>query len=194
MGALRLLFSLSLLLALLVCMAACGGDDSPSDHEATQTAQPTEEAATDTAEPTDADNGEGSTPDPETQRKIQELIDDASAATEVVDQFWVVHWSDFFTGSYSSPVVSGGYFGSDNPTCGGIYADGSGNAYYCPAEDYLAWDWELLAENFLDEAIGDSFVYFVIAHEWGHAIQERLDLSLQSVASELQADCFAVAG
>jgi predicted metalloprotease len=30
-----------------------------------------------------------------------------------------------------------------------------------------------------------------VAHEWGHAIQARLDQSLNSQASELQADCLA---
>jgi predicted metalloprotease len=34
-------------------------------------------------------------------------------------------------------------------------------------------------------------VYLVIAHEWGHAIQDRLDLSLHSLSAELQADCLA---
>jgi predicted metalloprotease len=191
MGAWRSRFVLSLFLALLALPAACGGEDSPSDQGATGTVRPTEEAVTDSIEPTDRSADDSGTPDPETQRKVQELLDDSSAATEVVDQFWAAHWLDYFAGSYSSPVVSGGYFGSDNPTCGGIYADGSGNAYFCPAEDYLAWDWELFAANFLDEAIGDSFVYLVVAHEWGHAIQERLDLSLQTIDSELQADCFA---
>jgi predicted metalloprotease len=39
---------------------------------------------------------------------------------------------------------------------------------------------------------GDAWVYFIIAHEWGHAIQFRLHASLtQAVPSELQADCFA---
>ena len=61
----------------------------------------------------------------------------------------------------------GGYFGSENPACGGVHENGSGNAYYCRPDDYLAWDWNLLVSQFSDEAIGDSFVYFVIAHEWG---------------------------
>jgi hypothetical protein len=39
--------------------------------------------------------------------------------------------------------------------------------------------------------IGDAWVYLIIAHEWGHAIQARLDRSLVSVAAELQADCLA---
>jgi predicted metalloprotease len=123
--------------------------------------------------------------------KVEELFEDADTAVSVVDQFWLDHWSEFFTGSYLDPGVYGGYFGPENPPCGEIYSDGSNNAYYCPADDYIAWDWGLMTANFLDEAIGDSFVYVVIAHEWAHAIQQRLDLSLHSLSAELQADCLA---
>ena len=34
-------------------------------------------------------------------------------------------------------------------------------------------------------------MYLVIAHEWGHAIQARLDNSLVWEGGELQADCLA---
>jgi predicted metalloprotease len=40
-------------------------------------------------------------------------------------------------------------------------------------------------------ALGDSFIYLVVAHEWGHAIQARLAPNLRSRQLELQADCFA---
>lgn len=39
--------------------------------------------------------------------------------------------------------------------------------------------------------MGDSWVYAVVAHEWGHAIQARLSLALRTQAAELQADCLA---
>ncbi len=75
--------------------------------------------------------------------------------------------------------------------CGGEKLNGAGNAYYCVPGDYIAWDWNLMSSQFLDEAIGDSFVYLVIAHEWAHAIQARLDMELVTVDAELQADCLA---
>jgi hypothetical protein len=52
--------------------------------------------------------------DPETAAKIDELRDDAETAVRVVDAFWGAHWSEFFTGSYSSPSVYGGYFGNQS--------------------------------------------------------------------------------
>lgn len=41
------------------------------------------------------------------------------------------------------------------------------------------------------QQIGDAWVYLIIAHEWGHAIQARLQADQVSVAAELQADCLA---
>jgi predicted metalloprotease len=140
---------------------------------------------------TGADGGSDSV-DPELEAKIQEMFDDADVAVQVVDAFWARHWADVFTGTYTSPEVYGGYIGSEgSPACGGEVEDMSGNAFYCNPDDYVAWDWELLASQFLDESIGDAFVYMVIAHEWGHAIQADLDSSLWWASRELQADCFA---
>jgi len=41
------------------------------------------------------------------------------------------------------------------------------------------------------QKIGRAWVYLIIAHEWGHAIQARLSRRMVSVAAELQADCLA---
>jgi predicted metalloprotease len=112
---------------------------------------------------------------------------DERSAVAVVDQFWRRHFAD--TGqSYRSPRVVGGYVGTGGPSCGGKPAV-AGNAVYCTAGDFLAWDERLMAAGY--EQIGDGWVYLVIAHEWAHAIQARLDRSQVSVAAELQADCLA---
>jgi predicted metalloprotease len=39
--------------------------------------------------------------------------------------------------------------------------------------------------------VGNAWVYLIVAHEWGHAIQSRLNRYQVSVAAELQADCLA---
>ncbi|WP_405614494.1 neutral zinc metallopeptidase [Streptomyces sp. NBC_00076] len=114
---------------------------------------------------------------------------DIDTAVQGVDDFWTKHWSEFFTETYSSPTVLGLYDGrsADAPTCDGQPLE-AGNAFYCPTEDYLAWDIGLMQTGY---ATGDAYVYFVVAHEWGHAIQRRLDVRLQDVAEEIQADCLA---
>ncbi|WP_217214725.1 neutral zinc metallopeptidase [Streptomyces sp. AC550_RSS872] len=117
------------------------------------------------------------------------MQEDIDAAVQGVDEFWKKHWSDYFTESYTSPQVLGLYDGTapDAPTCDGAPLE-AGNAVYCPSEDFLAWDVGLMKQGY---STGDSYVYFVVAHEWGHAIQSRLDVALQEVSTELQADCLA---
>ncbi|MFD5156846.1 hypothetical protein ACFWMJ_02005 [Streptomyces hawaiiensis] len=107
-----------------------------------------------------------------------------------VDAYWKGHWSEFFTGTYVPPTVLGAYDGAspDAPTCDGepLLDD---NAFYCPpSEDYVAWDSDLMRDGY---QYGDAFVYLVVAHEWGHAIQNRLEVQLRTIDGELQADCLA---
>ena len=118
------------------------------------------------------------------------LIQDIDIAVTITDRFWEDHWNDFFTGVYSSPTVVGLYDGRDEanaPQCGGRPL-GPNNAFYCSGGDFVAWDVSLMTSGY---EIGDAWAYLVVAHEWGHAIQARLDQSLVSEQSELQADCLA---
>ena len=120
----------------------------------------------------------------------EEIADDTDVAVQVVNDFWARHWSEFFTGTYQPPRVWGTYSSAtgDVPTCGGQPAVPD-NAFYCATgEDFLAWDERLMEKG---AQYGDAWVYLVVAHEWGHAIQYRLERSLNSAADELQADCFA---
>jgi hypothetical protein len=57
----------------------------------------------------------------------------------------------------------------------------------------VQWDAEGLMAP-LYEQFGDFTVALVLAHEWGHAIQERFgfdDSANPTIVSELQADCLA---
>ncbi len=124
---------------------------------------------------------------------IDELADDLKSAQIVVDGFWAKHWTDYYTGTYEPPTVLGLYDGTDpadTPTCDGEPLEAY-NAFYCDSEDYVAWDASLLVDG--ADLIGDSWVYLVVAHEWGHAIQARLEDNLVSTAYELQADCLGAA-
>lgn len=124
---------------------------------------------------------------------LEELKKDMQGAQDIVDGYWATHWSDFYTGTYEPPTVLGLYDGTiadETPTCDGKPLDAY-DAYYCAPEDFLAWDVNLMVRG--ADLIGDTWVYLVIAHEWGHAIQERLDLSLVAEGDELQADCLGAA-
>jgi hypothetical protein len=76
------------------------------------------------------------------------------------------------------------------PRCGSEQAPAK-NAFYCPAGDFIAWDESGLVIPYYVQQ-GDFAAAFVLAHEFGHAMQARLPQRERlTVLSELQADCFA---
>jgi predicted metalloprotease len=116
------------------------------------------------------------------------MAEDERSAIGAVNGFWQRHFSEYFGKPYRAPRVIGGFTGDRGPSCAGSPAQPM-NAYYCPAGDFLAWDDGLMALGY--RKVGDAWVYMIVAHEWGHAIQARLSRRLVSVADELQADCLA---
>jgi len=116
------------------------------------------------------------------------LDTDEQGAVDATNAFWRETLPEEFRQSYRSPQVLGAYLGEDGPSCSGE-PSAPFNAFYCPSQDFLAWDENLMATGY--QRIGDAWVYLIIAHEWGHAIQARLRADQVSVAAELQADCFA---
>lgn len=172
-----------LALASLLVLTGCLGTGAP-DFQGTAT------VIVDDADPSDEDvDSDEEVASGLTDEQFEEFQEDMDSAQTITDTFWTDHFSDYFTGTYTTPTVVGLYDGyaDDAPTCGGS-ALGPENAFYCIPEDYVAWDVTLMVSGF---ASGDTWVYLVIAHEWGHAIQARIDPSLVSDAGELQADCFA---
>jgi predicted metalloprotease len=116
------------------------------------------------------------------------MAEDEDSAVQATNTFWTRHFAEQFGGSYSPPQIAGGYLGTQGPPCGG-QPSVPFNAFYCQPSDFIAWDENLMSAGY--KQIGDSWVYLIISHEWGHAIQARVDRTLVSVAAELQADCLA---
>lgn len=125
---------------------------------------------------------------PPVDSQVESREVDEGSAVNVVDAYWTRHFAEISGGGYASPQVLGGYVGADGPPCGGQPSPAF-NAFYCPVGDFLAWDEQLMDAGY--NQIGDAWVYLVIFHEWGHAVQARLSASQVDVAAELQADCFA---
>lgn len=66
-----------------------------------------------------------------------------------------------------------------------------GNALYCPQTDRIAIDGQELALDLL-RRFGPIGLAAVVAHEYGHSVQRRLEhLDVPPILRELQADCFA---
>jgi predicted metalloprotease len=137
------------------------------------------------------DSGSGSSgsgAEPIDQVNRSDLDEDERGAVSATEKYWREAFPDNYHQSYRSPQVRGGYLGEEGPTCS-RQRSVPFNAFYCPSQDFLAWDENLMAAGY--RQIGDAWVYLIIAHEWGHAIQARLRADQVSVAAELQADCFA---
>lgn len=70
-----------------------------------------------------------------------------------------------------------------------------GTAFYCPRSDIIAWDRAQLLPQ-LRRDFGDAAVVVVLSHEFGHAVQGRLDRTgalagAPTILLEAQADCYA---
>lgn len=110
------------------------------------------------------------------------------------------YWSEEFPKLYGQDYkpVDGGLYAltssaESGPDCANSYADVQGNAFYCKLDDSVSWDAEELLPQ-LQAKYGDFVIPVVLAHEWGHAMQQRsgfFDENKLTVSSELQADCFA---
>jgi predicted metalloprotease len=97
------------------------------------------------------------------------------------------------------------FSGSTSTGCG--QASSQTGPFYCPLDSFVYFDLEFLTQ--LQErfgATGDLAAQYIVAHEYGHHVQNLLDIDDQvreaqsrdpgranqySVALELQADCFA---
>jgi predicted metalloprotease len=152
----------------------------------------------------DTNGSETSTPTtmpPPTDVKIvndngSEINRIAANAIRDLEEFWVATYPAVFDGEPYVPIA-GGYWSinrntrpSTLPCTPSDINQVLNNAYYCGFDDAIAWDEEFLMPA-LAEEFGDFTVAVVLAHEWGHAIQERRALDEPTVVLELQADCFA---
>jgi Putative neutral zinc metallopeptidase len=118
----------------------------------------------------------------------------AQAAVEEVSAYWRTTYPEVYGAPFEE--VAGFYpYGPDTepPPCGEPppqYEEIANNAFYCPIDDIIAWDEHQLMPR-LNEEFGAFTVAIVIAHEFGHAIQQRFGTADRTVDLELQADCFA---
>lgn len=82
-----------------------------------------------------------------------------------------------------------GYVPGDGSRCGDE-PNVPRNAGYCAVRNEIAYDRVWMGQEY--RRIGDAFVYFVIGHEWAHAVQVQLRVAHKySIQYELQADCLS---
>ena len=111
---------------------------------------------------------------------------------ESLKAYWARELPESFDVPYSAPTRYSYYRPEQGagPSCGGQQAPPK-NAFYCPTDDFIAWDETGLLIPYYVQA-GDFAAAFVLAHEFGHAMQARLPRKERpGILNELQADCFA---
>jgi predicted metalloprotease len=121
--------------------------------------------------------------------EYSKMVEDAFA---LLDAYWSQALPAEFGVEYTAPERYVYYRPEEGPgpTCGDEEAPPK-NAFYCPVGDFIAWDESGLLIPYYVGA-GDFAAAFVLAHEFGHAMQARLPQQEElGVLRELQADCFA---
>jgi predicted metalloprotease len=79
-----------------------------------------------------------------------------------------------------------------DPGCGGR-PSGPRNAMYCGPDKMIAWDGNWVGDRLWDD-FGNAAAAFLLAHEYGHFVQDRLDIDKEyplTIEAELNADCLA---
>lgn len=111
------------------------------------------------------------------------------AAKNSINQYWTVQMANSGR-SYTSPKLYS-YHPDNLPEtpCGSAVAN---NAFYCPVNNNIYFDRVFLKSQY--DQVGDYAVVHILAHEWGHLVQNQMGINRSnnySIQLELQADCFA---
>ncbi|RCW45193.1 putative metalloprotease [Halopolyspora algeriensis] len=121
---------------------------------------------------------------------------DRLAANAIADiqAYWKDAFPDAFGGRAFTPVERLVSYDSTGPGIDLCRQSTAGlpNAFYCPIDDAIAWDRGRMLPR-LENSFGPMAVVTVLAHEMGHAVQQRagvLDSSTPALVLEQQADCF----
>ncbi len=125
-------------------------------------------------------------------------------AVNDVSDYWIAEYPQVFDGQYRE---AGTVFFTSSTNTGCGQASAQMGPFYCPADELVYFDLDFLTQlQNQFGAVGDLAAQYIVAHEYGHHVQNVLGVSsdvsrLQqqdpsqanqlSVALELQADCFA---
>ena len=127
------------------------------------------------------------------------VLDDAEVAHDLLNEFWTQELARLYGLNFDTPDRFVSYQGSNNPPCAGKYRNFTDNAYYCwkDGDEYVAFDLDWFT-SYLERFPGDATTFLILAHEWGHAVQDTwveqqpgTDVWNPSYLLELQADCLA---
>lgn len=109
---------------------------------------------------------------------------DIEGAVDVAEEYWGQRVRGFEPVRRIIPYQREG-----EVSCGGEPLPRN-NAVYCSAGDFIAYDVNFAVGAF--RQVGDAFLFYLLGHEYAHAIQARLGIQQRlTIQQELQADCMA---
>lgn len=127
----------------------------------------------------------------------------AKATAEAVQDYWRTTFPETFgkpwTDLHSFQAAHPRRPGSNPPPCVDDPHELADQAFYCPQADAIVWDADGLFPG-LARTYGPAGVAMVLAHETGHAVQNRLGVQdaqeanpgrYPTILLEAQADCYA---
>lgn len=126
-----------------------------------------------------------------TEKQWDEYLSDIDLAIQDLTEFWAFALPKLYGIDHTPPTDFRPYTSEeDAPSCGGQALE-PGNAFYCYDENFIAWDHANLMIPYFME-VGDFAIAFILAHEWGHAVQDEVGARGKfTIQYELQADCYA---
>lgn len=132
------------------------------------------------------------------QQREEKVLADANGLETLLDSFWTNELSRLYGITFDPPDRFEYYRGTGNNPCGPKGQPIPNNAYYCPvdADEYVAFDIDWF-QNYLIEHPGGATTFLILAHEWGHAVQDSWlesggpDQWEPAYRKELNADCLA---
>jgi uncharacterized protein len=149
-------------------------------------------------------NGSGATSGDAAQTCDSEEEQILCGATIDVQKYWTAQYPKSFGGQFEETDTVF-FSGATGTNCG--QASAEVGPFYCPADRLVYFDLDFLTQlQNQFGATGDLAAQYIVAHEYGHHVQNLLGISDEvsqaqaaqpgranaiSVALELQADCFA---
>lgn len=118
----------------------------------------------------------------------EEFEADLKAAVTIAEEYWTQQFQE--SGRSFQPIGRMLAYREDGElSCGGEGVPRN-NAVFCPPGDYIAYDTNWAMAAF--QQVGDAFIFYLLGHEYAHAIQSRLSIRHEfTIEHELQADCMA---
>ncbi len=197
MGSLGRSAATAIVCAVISMTAACGPDNNGTPDEAD------EPAAKAVPEPDTAGSPTIAPPAQDLANKSareQRVLDDAAALEPLLNQFWADELTSVYQMSFDPPDAFRFYRGDNADQCDpGSTRSMANNAFYCSLENKEMVEFDLdWLQSYLVDYPDDATTFLILAHEWGHAVQDSWteqqpgkDSWIPTYKKELSADCLA---